>query len=230
MVPPMSAKVPASLVRVWLRGSELGSTGPLPGLDARDPSEVTILLPWTDRAQADAASALMLRRAGADCQVLCLEDDARSGPMALMNQVLTRLSADWVVYAAQDAFAGRGWLQYALQGVSTNPKAQLLAFNDGKWFGQLAAFGMVQRKWALSLYGSSLFHPGYRHHYGDVELTLVARQQQALAYHPHALLVEVDPQKDGRPVNEADRARFLSRAAEGFEGRVVDPALLKQFG
>jgi hypothetical protein len=134
------------------------------------------------------------------------------------------------VYAAQDAFAGRLWLQHALQGVSANPKARLLAFNDGKWFGQLAAFGMVQREWVLGLYGGCLFYPGYRHHYGDVELTLLARQQQALAYHPHALLVEVDPLKDGRPVNEADRARFLNRAAEGFDGRVVDPNLLRQFG
>jgi hypothetical protein len=226
----MSLNTPSAAARVWLRGSELGSGGPLPGLDPRDPTEVAILLPWTDRAQADTASALMLRRAGAGCRVLCLEDDGRSGPMALMNQVFSRLNANWVVYAAQDAFAGRLWLQHALQGVSANPKARLLAFNDGKWFGQLAAFGMVQREWVLGLYGGCLFYPGYRHHYGDVELTLLARQQQALAYHPHALLVEVDPLKDGRPVNEADRARFLNRAAEGFDGRVVDPNLLRQFG
>lgn len=230
MVPLVSASNPAPSSRLWLRGSEIGSTDTLSDLGTRDPTEVTILLPWTDRAQAEEASAVMLRRAGASCHVLCLEDDARSGPMALMNEVLIRLSANWVVYAAQDAFPGRHWLQCALQAVSATPRARLLAFNDGKWFGQLAGFGMAHREWALGLYGGTLFHPGYRNHYGDVELTLVARQQQALAYHPHALLIEVDPLKDGRPVNEADRQQFSRRAADGFDGRVVDPALLRLFG
>jgi predicted outer membrane repeat protein len=104
-----------------------------------------------------------------------------------------------------------------------------LAFNDGKWFGQLAAFGLVRRSWLQGLYGGALFHPGYNRHYGDTELTLIARQQKRLAYHPHALLIEVDHDKDRRAVDAADRDLFLRRAATGFDNRVVDPALLSSF-
>ena len=125
--------------------------------------------------------------------------------------------------------SGRYWLRYALHALAQQPGAGLLAFNDGKWFGQLAAFGLVRRRWLDPIYGGTLFHPGYSQHYGDTELTLIARQQQALAYHPHALLVEVDHAKDRRSVNPLDHDLFQRRAAAGFDQRVTDPALRSRF-
>jgi hypothetical protein len=191
---------------------------------------VVAVLPWVRRAAAQRAARLMLQRAGAALQVLAVQDDAGLGPVAIWNLAAQRTRGAFFIYTAEDAFAGRLWLRFALQALQNKPQAGLVAFNDGKWFGQLAGFGLVRRAWLAPLYGGSLFFPGYARHYGDTELTLIARQQDALAYHPHAVLVEVDHDKDGKPVDETDRALFRQRAAGGFDGRVRDAALLASFG
>jgi hypothetical protein len=190
---------------------------------------VVAVLPWLRRDAAARAAQLMLSRAGAALQVLAVQDDLATGPVAIWNLAARRTRGTFFIYCAEDAFAGRYWLRLALQAMQQKPGAGLLAFNDGKWFSQLAAFGLVRRSWLAPLYGGSLFFPGYAQHYGDTELTLIARQQDALAYHPHALLVEVDYDKDGRPVNADDRALFRQRLVQGFDGRVSDPTLLATF-
>lgn len=209
----------------WTTLSTLRAQAPREVLDA----PVLAVMPWLRRAAAKQAAQLMVSRAGATLQLLAVQDDLGAGPMAIWNTAIAVTRGELFIYCAEDAFAGRYWLRFALQAMSAQPNAGLLAFNDGKWFGQLAAFGMARRSWLHGVYGGSLFHPGYARHYGDAELTLVARQQQALAYHPHALLVEVDHDKDGRPVDAGDRALFRRRAAQGFDGRVSDPKLLNMF-
>jgi hypothetical protein len=215
--------------RVWLKASTLAA-GRMPDDALTGQASIAVLLPWIDRGMAERASALMAHRAGHPCTIYCLHDDLGMGPLPLMNAALPIIDGDWVVYAAQDAFAGRYWLRFAVEALKVHPAGRLLAFNDGKWFGRLAAFGMVQRAWLSALYGGNLFHPGYRRHFADVELSLIARQQKALAYHPHALLVEADFEKDARPVEEADRAHFLLRKESGFDGRVNNSALIREFG
>ena len=59
----------------------------------------------------------------------------------------------YVVYTAEDAFPGMNWLKFAHEELETTGKS-LLAFNDGKWFGRLAAFGMVRSAWAKTNYAS----------------------------------------------------------------------------
>jgi hypothetical protein len=210
----------------WCRLSDLAA-GRGPALPA---CGVVAVMPWLRRTAARRAAELMLARAGAPLLVLAVQDDQRAGPVAVWNAALQQVDSPLLVYCAEDAFAGRQWLRLALDGMAQLPGAGLLAFNDGKWFGQLAAFGLVRQRWLRTLYDGALFHPSYARHYGDVELTLIARQQKCLAYHPHALLVEVDHDKDQRSVDTADRALFLQRAATGFDRRVVDPALLASFG
>lgn len=188
-------------------------------------------LPWIHRDAAARTAQLMLDRAGVSPSILtivAIEDDLGEGPVTIWNEILARTRSSYFLYCAEDAFAGRAWLNVALQAMQ-QPGAGLLAFNDGKWFGQLAGFGLVRRPWLESIYQGRLFHPGYVQHYGDTELTLVARQQGALVYHPHAMLVEVDHAKDGKTVNDADRALFAQRAAAGFDGLVRDPTLLASF-
>jgi hypothetical protein len=189
---------------------------------------VVAILPWLKKAPARCAAELMVSRAGAELTVLAVHDDLGAGPMAIWNCAVARTRGAFLIYCAEDAFAGRYWLRFALQAMQ-KPGAGLLAFNDGKWFGQLAAFGLVRREWIEPIYGGFLFNPEYAQHYGDTELTLIARQQQALVYHPHALLIEVDHAKDKRPVNAADHAIFQRRAATGFDHRVHDAALLALF-
>jgi hypothetical protein len=215
--------------RIWVRASALAH-GRAPDYADSQRVGVAVLLPWTNRTMAESASALMAARAAHPCAIYCLQDDLGMGPLSLMSAALAGIRSDWVVYAAQDAFAGRYWLRFAVEALRARPVSRLLAFNDGKWVGRLAAFGMAQREWLRDLYGEHLFHPGYRRHYADVELSLIARQQQVMAYHPHSLLVEADYDKDSRPVDEADRAHFLRRKLSGFGGHVTDPVLKGEFG
>jgi hypothetical protein len=126
---------------------------------------------------------------------------------------------------AQDAFAGRQWLALALRALESR-QAGLLGFNDGKWRGQLASFGLARRRWIEPLYGGDFFHGGYRRHYADAELTLIAREQGRYAYEPDSVLIEVDWDKDGAAVDAHDRALFARRRASGFEGLVLSPELL----
>jgi len=192
---------------------------------AKTGCEVLAVMPFLKRAAARRAAELMVARAGAPLLVLAVHDDLGSGPIAIWNLAIACSLSPLFLYCAEHAFAGRYWLRFALQTMRKKPEPGLLAFNDGKWFGQLAAFGLVRRSWLAPLYGGRLFHAGYAQHYGDTELTLIARQQQALAYHPHALLIEVDHAKDGRAVNALDHGLFLRRAAAGFDNQVTDPAL-----
>ena len=218
----------SSVPRVWLRASDLeAECKPLEAVHGH--ASIAVLLPWTDKEMVERASALMASRAGYPCTIYCLEDNLEMGPLALMSAALVHIRSDWVVYAAQDAFAGRYWLRFAAAALKAQPAARLLAFNDGKWFGRLAAFGMVHKPWLLGLYGGPLFHAGYRRHFADVELSLIARQQQRFVYHPNALLAEVDFEKDRRSVDERDRAHFLLRLGGGFDGLVSDHSLLAEF-
>jgi hypothetical protein len=215
---------------VWSSGSRLAEMKAA-GRGLQGLGSVVVLMPWLRRRAAQQAAKTMLARAGAAATLLALQDDLGTGPVALLNQATQLLGphVEFIAYVAEDAFPGRYWLRFALAEMARHPEAGLLAFNDGKWFGQLAGFGLVRRRWLAPLYGGLLFHPGYERHYGDTELTIVALQQRALAYHPHAVLVEVDAMKDARPVHEPDRRRFASRALGGFGGRVIDTELTKRF-
>jgi hypothetical protein len=119
-------------------------------------------------------------------------------------------------------------LSIALAGLE-HKNGVLASFNDGKWHGRLASFGLARREWAEKLYGGDFFFPGYGRHYADVELTVLALQQQGLVYTPESVLVEIDWEKDGKPVSREDRALYLSRVQQRFDGRVDQPALLERF-
>jgi hypothetical protein len=186
------------------------------------------VMPFTEAAQAQRATKLMSRRAGADGLILAVHDDARDGFVGIVNRVFQQTDSPYFGYVAQDAYAGRYWLRYALKAFE-QPSAHLVAFNDGKWFGALAAYGLVRRAWAANIYAGSLFYPAYRRHYADVELTLIATEQKGLSYIPSSVLVEVDWEKDSKPVEEADRKLFQSRAGGGFDGKVTSSALRSLF-
>src|SRR5207244_12702181 len=131
-------------------------------------------------------------------------------------------------YVAQDAFPGRYWLRFALTAFE-KPENKLVAFNDGKWFGKLASYGIARRDWAEKVYGGALFFPQYRRHYADAELSLIAAQEKGLGYVPNSVLIEVDWAKEEQPVEAADRRLFGERAKAGFDGRVTSKELREQF-
>ncbi|SNT11908.1 hypothetical protein SAMN06265795_11490 [Noviherbaspirillum humi] len=191
-------------------------------------SGVLAAMPFTRAAEAERAARLMAQRAGVDGLIVAVHDDVGDGFISLVNQVFRASSSPWFAYVAQDAFAGRGWLAAAVAAMERQ-QGSLLAFNDGKWSGALAAFGLVRRAWAATNYSGDLFYPGYRRHYADAELTVLALQQQRLVYTAEGVLVEVDWGKDDAPVDPADRALYHERVRTGFDGRVRAPQLLKRF-
>ena len=186
------------------------------------------VMPFTQAAQAHRAAKLMALRSGAGGLILAVHDDARDGFIGIANRMFAQTESPWFGYVAQDAYAGRHWLRHALRAFD-EAAAQLIAFNDGKWFGTLAAYGLARRAWAAKNYAGPLFFPAYGRHYADTELSLIAAQQQGLAYVANSVLVEVDWEKDSQPIEEADWKLFQSRASTGFDGKVTSSELRARF-
>jgi len=190
--------------------------------------EPLIVMPFIDVDEARRSATQLAMRAGAKGRLLCVYDVKRVGFIAVVNTVFRRSSAPYFGYLAQDAFGGRNWLKHGLSTL-VEKEGTLLAFNDGKWGGVMAAFGLVDRQWALGNYDGDLFFPGYKRHYADVELTLIAMQQRKLRFEPISLVVEVDWEKDNRAVTEEDRLFYYKRAQTAFDGKVTNAGLRRLF-
>lgn len=209
-----------------VNGGEFADT--LPSAVSAEPG-IVIVMPSIDAQAAARSTRLMAARAGtADGVILEVRDTAGAGFVALANAAFRATRSRYFGYVAQDAFAGRLWLERAVAALEKTGKG-LLAFNDGKWMGALAGFGLVRRDWAAGNYGGALFHAGYVGHYADVELTLLAMNEGQLCYDANCVLVEVDWDKDQKSVSATDRALYRHRAAAGFDGRVSSPRLLGLF-
>jgi hypothetical protein len=190
-----------------------------------------MVLPCTDEALARRAGELASRRAGAKGLILAVHDQHQAGFVALANAVFAATQSPWFGYMAQDSFAGRDWMALALQALHRQ-RGVLLGFNDGKWQGALASFGLASRAWAAGNYAQeqgALFHAGYARHYADAELTVLARQAGGYVYQPDSVLLEIDWDKDAKSVHAPDRALYRQRAAQGFGARVSNPALQALF-
>jgi len=170
----------------------------------------------------------MAKRADTPGLLVCVYDDLGQGFIHIANRVFEKTQSTWFGYTAQDAFVGRNWLGFALEALNRQ-KAVLLGFNDGKWFGELAAFGLVQREWASKNYQGSLFSPAYEQHYADVELTILAQAIGRYAFSANSLMVEVDWEKDGKPTNRKDKQTFQARLLNHFDGREIPEQLLVKF-
>lgn len=192
------------------------------------PNGLLIAMPFIDAVAARRSAVQLAERAGCDGLILAIHDDDRQGFVATINQAFRRSQSQLFGYTAQDAFAGRDWLVRGNRALGRS-QGKLLAFNDGKWSGALAAFGLADRAWAKGNYGGDFFHPGYHSHYADTELTVLARARSVLAYDPEAVLIEVDWDKSGKSVRRQDQSLYRARASQGFDGRVSDKILLNGF-
>jgi hypothetical protein len=190
--------------------------------------ETILLMPFTDPAQAKKSSTLLAARAGEPGILLCVYDQNLDGFIAIANRAFEQTQSTWFGYTAQDAFAGRNWLGIALKALNQK-NGVLLGFNDGKWAGELAAFGLVARAWASENYDGSLFFPEYQQHYADVELTLLAQSCNRYVYHPNSVMVEVDWAKDSKPTNLYDQEKFRARKQQQFDHRDIAQDLLDKF-
>lgn len=201
------------LETLYTNSSSLPKAGDLKHEDA------VFVLPYTDRELTVRLAGVLARRAlGAGLLVL-VEDDARIGFMKIANILCAHSVSRYYGYLAQDAFPGDGWLRSALKTLDSS-SAGLLAFNDGRFHGTLAVFGLARRDWLSSLYHKFLFYPEYRRHFGDTELSAIALFQRQLVYNPGCVMVEVDYEKHEKENDPADAALYKRREAEGFGGLI----------
>lgn len=187
-----------------------------------------IVMPFIDVEMARRSALQLAARAGAAGRLLCVQDVHRDGFISVANKVFRRSEAPQFGYVAQDAFAGRNWLALGLAALADRDGG-LVGFNDGKWGGALAAFGLARRDWAMGNYDGDLFHAGYRRHYADVELTLIAMQQRRFRFDPLAVLVEVDWGKEAAGVDPEDRLFYYRRIQTSFDRKVTSPGLKRLF-
>lgn len=194
--------------------------------------KVLCIMPTTNEEMAVTAGNIMRERAGADFDLMIVKDDQRVGFIKIVNEV-TRHDKDHevIIYTAQDVFVGKDWLRNALMDMIVE-NAGLIGFNDGKWGGKLASFGMVLKDWVKDIYGGNIFHEGYFAHYADTELTQIAKQQGRYHYSETAVMMEIDYQKalgQGKGVVQADKKLYKKRKQTGFNGLVTDEKLLQEF-
>jgi len=189
---------------------------------------VIVALPFTDAELARRAASLMSLRADSPGVILAISDVYGDGFIQLVNLAFKKTKSAYFAYVAQDAFAGRQWLKLGLTALGDSKN--FLGFNDGKWAGALAGFGLARRSWALQNYQGDFFYPQYKRHYADAELTLIALQNEVYSYDPNSVLVEVDWEKDGSSVAQEDRDLFNERKKDRFDGKISNSLLLNMYG
>lgn len=185
-----------------------------------DPEGVAVIMPCIDTELGLKTADILQRRAGMPCKIIIANDTLRQGFIKTANEVFKRLDVKYVVYLAQDAFPGRDWLALAYKSLEKTGKG-LLAFNDGKWMGNLASFGMVRKNWIAQFYDNLLFHDEYITHSADNELSTIAKATNNYDYNPNSTLIEVDYEKDTKGFgNNNDRQNFINRCKSGFQNRI----------
>jgi len=185
---------------------------------------VCVVMPCISVETGRQTASLLAERAGFPADFVVAVDTNRQGFIPTLNQVARRSSAQYIVYLAQDAWPGDRWLRSAYDRIR-HEKKSLLAFNCGKWHGRIAAFGMVEKSWAYSLYDDEILYGGYRSHRADNELTVIARAQDRFVYAPECVLVENDSDKvfrrserEAGHFSRKDARLFRQRFRDGFSG------------
>ncbi len=182
--------------------------------------ETVVVMPSIDMPLAEKAADVMARRTDRPGLLLLAEDDSRLGFIMTVNMLYARTKSDYFVYVAQDAYPGYHWLDYGLETLEKTGSG-LLAFNDGRFFGKLAVFGLARRAWAQSIYRNFIFYPEYKSHFADTELSMIALQTGQLSHNPYSILMEVDYEKHLHGNNPVDHELYRKRAASGFDGRIA---------
>lgn len=179
--------------------------------------KIAVLMPSIDKKKAIKTMNQLESTAGIDAEYFILMDDERNGFVQKIGESIHDLPHDYFVYCAEDSFGGHDWLKIAVESIGD---AGLFAFNDGKWHGKLASFGMMKRDFA-----HSYWNEWYHSHYIDTEITLIAMRDNNLAYNPEAVLMEIDYAKHA--VNQDDKKLFNQRKRELFKDR---PDLEEMYG
>jgi len=202
---------------LFTRSSLFGSFKPVRN------DEVVLSMPYIDADLAARAEEILRIRANHPALLVLVEDDERLGFIRVANFIYSHSASPLFGYLAQDAYPGMYWLEQAVKAMKSSD-AGLVPFNEGRFFGTVAAFGLARRAWLATLYRHLLFYPGYKTHCADTELTAIAYVQNRLAFNPQALLIEVDYSKHAKPNNPDDERLYKERLATGFGGLIPPQA------
>jgi hypothetical protein len=171
---------------------------------------ITVVMPSIDIGQASLAACRMIKFSGTSMRMIIVHDTIRQGFIKSLNLIASHINSEFIAYVAEDAVAGKDWLRIAHQTLIKQKKS-VLAFNDGKYQRDLAAFGLVRKSFCEQFYGvGHIFFEGYKTHRADDELTLLAKLHGQYCFSPLALLVEADFRTQ-RPINTEDAALFNER-------------------
>ncbi|MES2979279.1 MAG: hypothetical protein V4731_12720 [Pseudomonadota bacterium] len=182
---------------------------------------VAVIMPTTNLAQAVESARRMIAFARYPFRMIIALDTVRGGFVKTLNAVALKLNAEFIVYVAQDALAGDGWLKIAMKNLIENDKS-LFAFNDGRFNGGLAQFGAVRMSFCENFYDpGNVFYKGYHTQRADDELTLIAKLSNQLSYSPDALMLEVDYRMQ-RVINPDDISLYSKRKVEILERRRLE--------
>jgi hypothetical protein len=199
----------------------IAKSSDFPGIARMDDENAVLVMPFIDKAQALKAREILCSRARHPGLLVMVEDDLRLGFIMVANIIYCKSSSPFFGYLAQDAYPGEFWLKEAMSTI-TQSGAGLLPFNDGRFFGTLAVFGLVRRAWLNTIYHNLLFFPGYKSHFGDTELTTIAVMKNQSIFNPNCLLIEVDYEKHNKQNNLDDERLYRVRASTGFNG-LIEP-------
>lgn len=188
---------------------------------------VIALIPTINFKKAMDISKVLLNRADYPLEVMIFEDKARYGWVKVCNMAVRALEADYYIYLADDVFPGKFWLSKAMS-IMKRKDAGLVGLNGGKWDGLIADFGLVKKEWMLKNYNGDLFFNGYKSHYGDTELTMLAINDRKYAYDPKAIMMEIHDKSEYKN-NKEDRDLFRNRKRDGFNGMILDKELLQAY-
>jgi len=189
---------------------EIRKNGEIDPIAEGNSSMISVIMPTTDITQAILSARRMKDNAGIPMRMIIVQDNISQGYIKTLNMATSMLASEFIAYVAQDSLSGKNWLKLAYDALISQQKS-LCAFNDGKYEGKLASFGLVKKSFCERLYGEGhIFYPGYHSHRADDELTLYARLNKQISYVPQAIMLEVDYRLD-RPLNPNDVELFKIR-------------------
>ena len=190
---------------------------------------ITVIMPTINPKLAVKTAQILKTRAGIEANYRVIEDIKRAGYVKTVNNELKNTNSRYIVYLTDDIFPSRNWLKDSFNLMVKN-NAGLVGYNDGKWQGNLATVGLVDRTWSDALYDKNLFYPRYFGHYNDTEITLHALAQHKYIYDPNISLIEVDYDKEKKQVHEKDKNLFARRKKSHFDNKIVNEQLINMFG
>lgn len=190
--------------------------------------KVVVIMPTIHPEIAEKTAKILKTRANYPHKMVVVEDVDKTGFVAVCNQVVKDIPADYYVYLTDDIFPSRNWLSDAIEKMEEKG-ANLFGFNDGKWKGLLATCGVVKSEWMKKNYRGNMFFNGYFGHYNDTELTMIAMNENCYAYDLSVSLIEVDYEKEEKKVHKEDRELFKMRKVIKMDGLVTNQEILDMF-